>query len=416
MSSKSKQNRAQKKAAKRRDPSPEQDPDPTLTTLLEIQRRLLNPTTPEQTLLNIITTTLASTFSLPDFPTRLQQIKSLFYDRKYTEIFTNPDLLPVYAAEYIPGRALCYRDLFLRCAVLREAVAKEGAYVYCLGSGNGSELVGIANAVVGMWDGAIGEGKVAGGGVENGYEDGMDNTIVRGLEGRDWGGEVLRWERELLKERVDDVRRLVERGIGGEKGEVMEQLLKERVDALGICQITTHLPSTHITTASPHLTLHCQDLSSYDPILPSLHKTLTTTLPLPPNSLHLLQSTHNLLTPTPTTTPLHTQSIKSSTIITALFLLNELLATSKPAFTRFIATLIQHMTPGTLFLVADSAGSFSEVQVGEGNYMVYHLLDRIGALECLVKEDSVWYRFPDGLTYPCKLNNMRYFLRVYRKR
>jgi hypothetical protein len=51
-------------------------------------------------------------------------------------------------------------------------------------------------------------------------------------------------------------------------------------------------------------------------------------------------------------------------------------------------------------------------------YWVYNLLDAIPALKPLVKENSLWYRYPGvelKLKYPLKFENMRYFLRIYQK-
>ncbi|KAJ3046369.1 hypothetical protein HK097_000910 [Rhizophlyctis rosea] len=341
MTTKQNQRRTANKALAKRDTSPPPDPDPELTALLAKQRELLHPGIPEQALLNTITNALSTTFTSPDFATHLRTIKSLFYDRKYVEIFTNADLLPVYAAEYIPGRALCYRDLFMKRKELRDAISRDGAHVYCLGSGNGSELMGIAGALVGMHE------------------------------------------------------------------------LPKNVTELDV----NHVTKSNSTEESkpPHITIHCQDLSSYGPVLPSLLTSITTILPIPPSLITLESSTHDLLTHS---TPLQTTQLQSATLITALFLFNELLTTSKSQFIRFISEMIQTTKPGTLLLVVDSAGSFSEVTIGseKRTYMVYHLLDAIGALECLVKEDSIWYRFPEALKYPLKINNMRYFLRLYRKR
>lgn len=51
-------------------------------------------------------------------------------------------------------------------------------------------------------------------------------------------------------------------------------------------------------------------------------------------------------------------------------------------------------------------------------YWVYNLLDAIPSLKALVKENSLWYRYPGvelKLKYPLKFENMRYFLRIYQK-
>jgi 25S rRNA (uracil2843-N3)-methyltransferase len=121
-----------------------------------------------------------------------------------------------------------------------------------------------------------------------------------------------------------------------------------------------------------------------------------------------------------------TADLLKADLVTAFFLLNELLTTSKAGFAKLIKSLMDSMAPGSFLLVVDSAGSFSECVVGSSSsttaesppsaHMVYKFLDAIHCLECLHSQDSVWYRFPKDLRYPVKLNNMRYFIRLYRKR
>ncbi|KAI8914660.1 hypothetical protein EDD86DRAFT_260076 [Gorgonomyces haynaldii] len=107
--------------------------------------------------------------------------------------------------------------------------------------------------------------------------------------------------------------------------------------------------------------------------------------------------------------------IKTSTVITAMFLLNEILSSNKKGFVLLVQHLVKHMPKGSLLLVVDSAGSFSEVQMNEKTYMSWDFLDPLPQFEILEKQDSVWYRCDPELKYPLKLNNMRYFLRLYRK-
>jgi 25S rRNA (uracil2843-N3)-methyltransferase len=108
--------------------------------------------------------------------------------------------------------------------------------------------------------------------------------------------------------------------------------------------------------------------------------------------------------------------IPGASLITACFVLNELLTLSKKSFVQCIQYLVSRMQKGALLLVIDSAGSFSEVQVGAQDYMLFTLLDHIQQFEIIEKHDSVWYRFPTELRYPLKLNNMRFFLRLYQRK
>ncbi|KND04165.1 uncharacterized protein SPPG_01599 [Spizellomyces punctatus DAOM BR117] len=298
----------------------EQEADPDTNLLITIQTDLLK-TNPEQAVVNLIQSALNTHTTDPSFQTHLRTIKQLFYNRQYTDIFTNPALLPVYAAEYIPGRALCYRRLFVETKVLRDVLCAQDALVHCLGAGNGSEVVGIASAMVGL---------------------------------QEW----IKCKNEASYE--------------------------------------------------PRVTVHCQDLSNYGTVLPCLEAAIREAYQLPSSYLTIESSTSNLLDASAPLPP--------ATLTTALFVLNELLATSKRGFVAFISRLVQSIPQGGLLLVVDSAGSFSECTVGKGEYMVYHLLDAVKEFEVLIKEDAVWYRCDPGLVYPLRLNHMRYFLRVYRRR
>jgi 25S rRNA (uracil2843-N3)-methyltransferase len=156
----------------------------------------------------------------------------------------------------------------------------------------------------------------------------------------------------------------------------------------------------------------CQDLSDYQ-VLPCLMETLKSDFPchFQDDKFTWTFSIGNLVDDPASIIPY----LQKSTLVTAFFLLNELFAMSKKGFALFIKTLIENMPPGTFLMVADSAGSFSESQVGNRQYMVYNFLDAIPALEQVYKIDAQWFRPERGLQYPLKLNSMRYFVRLYQK-
>eukprot|EP00842_Homolaphlyctis_polyrhiza_P002442 jgi/Hompol1/3199/HPOL_003160-RA len=306
---------------------------------------------PQQALLDIISDAFAVTLADPSFGERLRTIKDLFLSRDFAAIFTNHELLPVYAAEYLPGRALCYRDIFMRIDELRSTLAA-GGHVLCLGAGCGSELLGIASTI-------------------------------------------------------------------------------------------------HAMPSHPTLTVHIQDLSSYGSVIPALESELRSRFALPNESLAIETSVSDL-TDTNAVESSLVPLIARSKLITAMFVLNEILSTSKRGFTALISKLLQHMQKDAYLLVVDSAGSFSEVAVGSSSssssssqpvsngsqqqssetdspasaaqqstgrvYMSFDLLDAIQALRIVSSYDAIWYRFPPQVSFPLKLNNMRYFLRVYQKK
>ena len=127
------------------------------------------------------------------------------------------------------------------------------------------------------------------------------------------------------------------------------------------------------------------------------------------------------LTPLLGTTPL---------LVTLLFTLNELFtAGGIGKTTTFLVNLTSTIPFGSLLLVVDSPGSYSEASVGKEakRYPMHWLLDQI-LLDTtertpvngrrwakLESHDSVWFRLAsEGLDYPIPLENMRYQMHLYR--
>lgn len=116
----------------------------------------------------------------------------------------------------------------------------------------------------------------------------------------------------------------------------------------------------------------------------------------------------------------YTPLFEKSNLITFMFVLNELFATSKRDTVTMLQNLIQSMTSGSMLLVVESAGSFSEIQVGSSDtpFMVYKLLDGIRVLDKIDGNDAQWFRYDKRMEQsmsPLPLNNMRYFWRIYKK-
>jgi 25S rRNA (uracil2843-N3)-methyltransferase len=84
-------------------------------------------------------------FARKDFFKILQIIKTSFVQRDYEGIFTDSVNLEVYTAAYVPGRALCYFEIFCRPQLLK--FLTRPSQIYCVGSGSGSELASIAAAM-----------------------------------------------------------------------------------------------------------------------------------------------------------------------------------------------------------------------------------------------------------------------------
>ncbi|KAL3900561.1 MAG: hypothetical protein SGCHY_001242 [Lobulomycetales sp.] len=243
--------------------------------------------------------------------TRLSVIKEHFFNRRYREIFTTPELVPVYAAVYGPSRALAILDILDTNELLSEAVKDEDGWIYCLGAGSGSELA----------------------------------AILCHCSASNAPGALLH-----IQDLSDNI------------------------------ELLSRFP---LAGSTPKARLEC----SVGDVLDE-------------NNVHL------------------DECISKASLITASFLLNELLATSKRDFVRFLGRLIHSMRKGALLLVIDSAGSFSKVGVSSKEYMCFDLLDNLKAFEILESTNSRWFRLPERdmeLVPGIKLQNMRYFMRLYRK-
>lgn len=119
-------------------------------------------------------------------------------------------------------------------------------------------------------------------------------------------------------------------------------------------------------------------------------------------------------------------NLASLDLITLLFTTNELFAEKRKDTIKFLHTLSSSCKSGALLLIAESAGSFSNITIGNKQFPVQFLIDTIlvgrqgeenGPWEIISESESIWYRVNEKeLTYPLKLENMRFFYRLYRRK
>lgn len=93
---------------------------------------------------------------------------------------------------------------------------------------------------------------------------------------------------------------------------------------------------------------------------------------------------------------------------------------------KFLQLLNSNCRQGSLLLIAESAGSYSHIKIGDKNFPVQFLIDTIlvgkpglnnGSWEIISQSDSSWYRINQKeVDYPMKLENMRFFYRLYIKK
>ncbi|ATY65925.1 hypothetical protein A9K55_001589 [Cordyceps militaris] len=112
-------------------------------------------------------------------------------------------------------------------------------------------------------------------------------------------------------------------------------------------------------------------------------------------------------------------------VVTLLFTLNELYTEGGIAqTTRFLRALEAALPDGSLLLVVDSPGSYSEAALGKDEkkypmqWLLHHTLTKPASASTewtrLESHDSIWFRLSDQLKYPIQLENMRYQLHLYR--
>lgn len=129
-------------------------------------------------------------------------------------------------------------------------------------------------------------------------------------------------------------------------------------------------------------------------------------------------------------------------LLTLMSTLNELYATSIPRTTAFLRRITEATPRGSLLLVVDTTGAYSEISVGneeEGEskrkYLMSQLLDYAlvpkptkkpddedsdeekpgPAWEKVIEEANMLYRLEEGLRYPGSLENMRFQVHLYRR-
>jgi 25S rRNA (uracil2843-N3)-methyltransferase len=117
-------------------------------------------------------------------------------------------------------------------------------------------------------------------------------------------------------------------------------------------------------------------------------------------------------------------------LTTLLFTLNELYTASIGKTTSFLLNLTAAAKPGSLLLVVDSPGSYSEATLGKEpkkypmQWLLNHTLlektklagpNSAAAWETVVTDDSRWFRLLEGLRYPIPLENMRYQVHLFRR-
>ncbi|KAF9122050.1 hypothetical protein BGW39_010066 [Mortierella sp. 14UC] len=354
----------------------------------------------DQHILNVVKESCQEAFNLPSFDTTLQTIKSHFFDRNYDAVFQNPEHLPIYSARYAPSRALCYYHLFREHPVLMKTLEGGPSTILCIGSGAGSELVGISAAMVH----ANPVPKVK-------KTKKADKTKGAKAEA-EVGAEEM--NKDISETKDNDTNGAVEdTTLGMEKLAVTpsESTQEQPSEAPAAAAAAATKTKTKKPKVNKHqVTIVMQDYVDWSPILEPMESVVRSRMVLGPERLQCETEIGNVLDLSEGLL----ERVAKADLITFMFVLNELFQDKKRTML-LVAKIVAAMPSGAHMLVVDSAGSFSNLKVGERTYMVYMLLDHLKSLEIVYQDDATWYRCPPSLTYPLKLENMRHFVRIYRK-
>ena len=361
----------------------------------------------QQLALNVFKSTFGAVLSSPSFSSTLQSVKQALFDRDFARAFASNEYLEVYAARYSPTRALCYASV----------LAGIHHHLYAISSEPGQEDDGPAPR-----------------------SPSAPSPLPRTLRHLSIGGGAA--ETVAFAAYLKDIQSTTPmRGT------------MHLLDSAAWGTVVSSLTNT-LTTPS-HLSSSSSEDSDTPFIPPSLFQATFTQQDAFSQSRSTLRHLLNPPCTTATkTTPKQKQKQKPIPILTTLlFTLNELFtAGGIGKTTRLLLDLTSEIPIGSLLLVVDSPGSYSETAVGKGNasanekeakrsYPMKWLLDRImlgtrtepvnGRMwRKLESCDSVWFRFLSGTStgllsglgsgtttgtveYPIPLENMRYQMHLY---
>lgn len=354
----------------------------------------------EQLMINVFRTTFPASNDFEALKPTLQEIKDALFQRDFDRAFGRADFLEAYAIRWSPSRALGYAQLM---AWICEERADDACIHRLLGGDDEQQKP----AKVVCFGGGAAEIMAFSG-------------LLRHLRPSDAAG----------------------------KPDPPSEDVSNDLQALSISETDS---STTL------LDLHLIDTADWASVLSKLHACLETRPTLSKYASAAARATNaSLLSPgavkhTFTRTDVlgcSTEDLRAAigpdpALLTLLFTLNELYTASMPRTTAFLLKLTEAAPKGSLLLVVDSPGSYSETAVGsakEGEekkkYPMSWLMDYALApkpkkktddddengdeqstdeWQKVTSEDSVWYRLDEDLEYPVSLENMRFQVHAFKR-
>ncbi|OLN86464.1 25S rRNA (uridine(2843)-N(3))-methyltransferase [Colletotrichum chlorophyti] len=396
----------------------EQPSRATTTTATDAPPPLL-PLPSQQRLLSSFTGAFGPVLASDSFPVLLQEVKAALFARDFEAAFTaaRPESLEAYAARWSPTRALGYATVLLGIGEhLAEHVHRD-----VVSSGAAADV------------GPDGEGESAAPSPNGAAHPSVTSAdTVADVQNSIEGLSIASGAESLDNEEAT----------AGEKPSKTIKMLSIGGGAAEIAAFAAYL-SQQDPLISGSVTL--LDSAPWDSVVSKLHDALTTTPPISKYANAAAKAANGPLLRQPAclSSAFTKQDVLTMTrqqlsdtiggadeilLVTLLFTLNELYTTGGIGkTTKFLLNLTAVIPEGSLLLVVDSPGSYSEAAVGKESkkYPMQWLLDHTllksekDAVEgCrwekLESHDSVWFRLADSLKYPISLENMRYQMHLYR--
>ncbi|KND86663.1 25S rRNA (uridine(2843)-N(3))-methyltransferase [Tolypocladium ophioglossoides CBS 100239] len=329
----------------------------------------------QQRLLNIFSGAFSRVLSSESFPTLLQEIKQALFNRDFAAAFGREDYLEAYAARWSPTRALCYATVFL------------GARDY-------------VDQILVLDHGPA-----------------TTDTVDHDQEQQ---GQPDESEAQSRSRDSPSSKRLRMLSIGGCAAEhvAFASYIRD-TSSQGTLTLLDSAPWSHVAALLQTQLTAAPPLSKY---ASAAAKAANQPLLLEPQlSLTFSQGDALSLTKDKLAELVGAQPL----VVTLLFTLNELYTDGGIGkTTKFVRLLGEVLPQGSLLLVVDSPGSYSEAAVGKEKkrypmqWLLSHTLletDTSGyTWERLESQDSIWFRLPEGLSYPIQLENMRYQMHLYK--
>ncbi|KAG7288745.1 hypothetical protein NEMBOFW57_005102 [Staphylotrichum longicolle] len=324
----------------------------------------------QQRVLDVFRHAFGDALSSPNLTATLQSVKQALYDRDFARAFGDPEHLAVYAARWSPTRALCYASVLDGIMEYLEPLLSSSSVDTTSQSGN---------------------------------KDGDDEEAAP----------------------LNDAASLKVLSIGGGAAELV---------AFGAF-LNQHFPLSG--------SIALLDSGPWDTVVSQLTTALTTPPPISKYANAAAKLSNAAMVPSSYLHPTFLQqdvlaldkagvvSLLGTTplLVTILFTLNELFtAGGIRKTTTFLLDMTSTIPLGSLLLVVDSPGSYSEATVGKEakRYPMQWVLDKVllsdEAPTALGRQwikveshDSVWFRLAsEALDYPIPLENMRYQMHLYR--